>query len=414
MIKDTPIDNARRGFREPLPSLKVPSYLIELTYLAVLAYGSLAPALGIAIPLVGAGILGGLGILCLMHFGASSIGVFRPIKFGLGCAVFLLLIQGILHEESVRDAWMRYAITWGLGLIIIQSLSLRKGFLHRFAFVAFFIGCASLPFLKVYVVTDTMIRVGGESGVALANPNYFGMWFGFCCIYFIVMGLEARNYLVRIASWSAGILSLYLMALSVSRGSLLGVVIATVIAFQKVFKRSFLPILGILTLLWMIYITGIFDDLIGFYISRGTEETGRSRLWAWGFSGFIESWWAGVGFSNAVFPNGGYGPHNSFIFIGLSSGVVPLIFYIVYLAQASRGAIRSRTQDNPDSPYILPLVSFAMLSLMVADGTFMSPWHMVVFSAAIGATRFDRKRRRLKNKNLMDHVSKDKSEKRFS
>jgi len=263
--------------------------------------------------------------------------------------------------------------------------------------------------LKVYVVTDEMIRVGGDSGVALANPNYFGMWFGFCCIYFIVMGLEANNYLVRIASWSAGILCLYLMALSVSRGALLGVVIATVIAFQKVFKRSYLPILGILTLLWVIYIAGIFDDLIGYYLSRGTEETGRSRLWAWGFSGFLESWWAGVGFSNAVFTDGatkqGYGPHNSFLFMGLSSGIVPLAFYIAYLVQVTRGAIRARTQGSPDSPYILPLVSFAMLSLMVADGTFMSPWHMVIFSLALTTANSSRKHRTQFSKTLPGNLA---------
>lgn len=379
-------------------SLKVPSYLIELAYLLILVYGNVGPAYGVAIPMAGAGALGGLAVLCLLHFGSSCAEALRPIKFALGCSIFILLIQGLWYEESLKDGWMRYFITWTIGLIIIQSLTFRKGFLHRFALVAFFIGCASLPFMKVYVATDEMIRLGGEGGVALANPNYFGMWFGFCTVYFIVLGLEAKNYIIRIGAWSAGIVCLYLMALSVSRGSLLGVAIATVIAFQKVLKRSFLPILGMLILLWIIYVSGIFDDIIGYYMHRGAEESGRSRLWTWAFSEFLNSWWIGVGLSNSIISNGGegqgYGPHNSFLFIGLSSGIIALYLYVRYLLQVTRGALLARTQHLSDSPFILPLVSFAMLALMVADGTFMSPWHMVVFCGALAVKKRKKRDRR--------------------
>lgn len=392
------INHSSKTVKEFPNSLKNPSYLIEGGYFFTLIYAYFGEALGLAFPMVGAGLLGGLAVMCLLHFGSYSIGAFRPLRFVFGCAVSFLLIQVVIFEESLKDSQMRSFITWIFSLIIIQSLSFRKGFLLRFGIVAFLIGCATLPFLKVYVSTDEMMRIGGDSGVALKNPNYFGMWFGFCTVFFIVTGLEAKNYLIRIASWLAGIFCLYLMALTVSRGSLLGVAIATVIAFQKVLKRSFLPILGFLILTWLIFISGVFDDLIGYYLHRGTQETGRSRLWAWAFQGFLDSWWTGVGLSNAkvVDFNTGhkYGPHNSLLFFGFSSGVLPLILYILYLVQAGRGALRARNQLEYDSPYKLPLVSFALLTVMVADENFMSPWHVVVFSAAIATETFVRNPRR--------------------
>lgn len=260
-------------------------------------------------------------------------------------------------------------------------------------------------FLKVYVATDEMVRIGGDSGVALQNPNYFGMWCGFCAIFFIVTGLEAKNYLVRISAWVTGAFCLYLMALTVSRASLLGVAIATVIALQKVLKRSFLPILGFLIFGWILFVSGIFDDLIGYYLHRGTEETGRSKLWSWAFTGFLDSWWTGVGLSNAKIINyrtgDRYGPHNSLLFFGFSSGIVPLGFYLAYLGQVMRCALRASTQRESDSPYKLPLASFAIISAMVSDITFMSPWHIVVFSVAINTEKIgNNSRKPLKNLSI--------------
>ena len=117
-----------------------------------------------------------------------------------------------------------------------------------------------------------------------------------------------------------------------------------VIAFEKVLKRSFLPILGFLFLLWIIYMSGIFDDLIGYYLNRGAEDTGRSRLWDWALEGILDSWGLGVGMSNALLhrelTGETAGPHNSFLFILLSSGFLPLGLYIAYLIQATRGALR--------------------------------------------------------------------------
>ena len=365
-----------------------PSFLIEYAYFALLVYSMFGQAWGVTVRLIGSATIAGLAFMCLLLLGKDSFYVLKPIRFALGCAFGFIVIQLGVHQEGFGLQEIRSFVTWVLSLIVIQTLSLRRGFLHRFALIAFILGCGTLPFLTVYVSTDEMTRMGVSSTVGLANPNYFGMWFGFCAVYFLVVGLETRNYIVRVAAAILGVFSLYMVAITVSRGPLLGVAIAAVLAFEKVLNRSFLPILGTVILMWVIYISGVFDDVIGYYLNRSSEGTGRSELWAWAFSGFLESWWFGVGMSESLITKNGttFGPHNSLLFIALSSGVIPLAFYVAYLLHVFRGAFRSRKEKTVGSPFKLPLVSFAMLALMVSDPVFMSPWHMVIFCSAIGFT----------------------------
>ena len=371
-------------------SLKGPSFVIEYAYYAVLIYGMFGQALGVLVPLVGAGALAGLAILCLMHFGQTSqglLGAFKPIMLALVSAILALIIQLVVYEESFGNGDMRSLVTWSLSLIVIQSLSLRKGFLHRFALVAFLIGCGTIPFLKVAVETETFVRMGVEDTVGLGNMNEFGMWFGFCAVYFLVMGLETRNYLVRGASWLAVLLSLYMIAVTVGRGPLLGVAIAVVLVFQKLLKKSFVPLLSLVVGMWLIYLSGMVDTLVGYFVQRGAEETGRSYLWSAGLRIFLDSWWIGVGLADAVItlPISGRqtGPHNGLLWWGMSSGIIPLAFFVGYLMRAARGAFYSRTQKTPYANYKLPLYAFAFLEMMLIGTVFMSPWHMVVFSIAM-------------------------------
>lgn len=64
-----------------------------------------------------------------------------------------------------------------------------------------------------------------------------------------------------------------------------------------------------------------------------------------------------------------------------------MLFFIGYLGSAGLKAFRARAQRTPDAPFMLPLFSFAFLEMMILDQTFMSPWTMVVFSAALASDR---------------------------
>lgn len=383
----------------PTNVIRPPSYLIEYGYYAVIFYAMLGQALGIVFPLMGAGMLAGLAMLCVMHFGFRSKALYGPIALALACAFSTLLLQLFVYQESPMNGDVRSYLTWALALVVIQAISMRPGFFHRFAIFAFFLGCATLPYLKVYVSSEELTRMGVSGDVGLANPNAFGMWFGFCSVYFIVRGLETQNTIIRFASWAAGLLSIFLVAITVSRGPLLGVAIATVVAFHKVLKRSFFPILLLLFLGWFIYLLGFFDQVIGYYTNRGAEESGRTSLWTNGLAKFLESWWLGVGISNAQVPLASgkeATPHNVLLYIGIQSGIVPLLFFVGYMARAGISAFRGRDEQTPDAPFRLPLYLFAFLEMMLQSFVFFSPWPMVTLVVALAAGQTPRVRQKTK------------------
>ncbi|GJL62956.1 MAG: hypothetical protein NPIRA04_16100 [Nitrospirales bacterium] len=378
-------------------TLRTPSYLVEYAFYGLQFYLMLGEVLGLSIPLLGAGVLVVLVTFSFMHAGARVMGLIRPIAPALLCALSTIVLQLVIHEETIAHSEMRSYVTWAWSLVVVQMLLLRPQFFHRFAWVSFFLACGTLPFIKVYVSTGELTRIGATSGVGLANPNAFAMWFGFCYVYFLVLGLETKNYLVRVAAWSAAIFSIYFVAATVSRGPLLGIVIASAFAFKNVLKRSFLPIISFLVCLWCIYVSGIADELIGYYLERGTEESGRTYLWSVALESMWESWWVGVGISDAVItlPSSGYktNPHNGFLFIGLASGIIPLLFFITYLARVIRGALVSSHSRNQYAAFVFPLTVFALLEVMIIGQAFMSIWHIVVFSIAISCcTNFSRRR----------------------
>lgn len=378
-------------------SIGTPSSVVEYAYYVLLLYQMVGTGWGIPAPPFGpSGMLAGLAGLCILYSGPRAIDVYRPIAFALGCGIFTLFIQMVVHQESILEEQMRSFVTWIPTLIILQSLCWRKGFLHRFALMAFLIGCATLPFLETRDATDEVVRMGVSHSVGLSNPNALGTWFSFCTVYFLVAGLKAKNNIVRVASWSVGVLSLYVVGLTVSRGALLGVAIAGAFVFQKELKRAFAPFLVLLWVGWIVYMTGLFDEQIGYYLQRGDEETGRTYLWSAAFNGFLNSWWVGVGLSNIdiLLPSGKTaGPHNSPLYIGFASGVIPFAFFVGYVLRAFRGGFRARADRTPDGPFKFPLVIVALLAMMVSHAVFMYPWTIVVLSLAVTPGDVPRARR---------------------
>jgi len=325
-----------------------------------------------------------IAALCLIHFGKLAIPVCRPIALALGCAISTVLVQLVIHEESLfGPTQIRNFIVWAVCLVVVQSLCVRKGFFHRFAIFAFFVGLGTLPFMVTHGSSE-VTRLTLEKGTGLGTANGLAMWFGFCFIYFLIAGLEAKNYLVRSASWAGGLISFFIMGWTVSRAPLLGSAMAGVLAFKKVLRRSYLPILGFLVVCWIVYLLGLADNIIAYYLARGAVDTGRTFVFTAAVERFLDSWWAGVGLSNATILRPGHvvptATHNSFLFIGLSSGVVPLAFFIGYIWYAARGAFQSHKEKSGNSPFLLPMFLFGVFEMMILTYPFLSPWFMVVLA----------------------------------
>jgi hypothetical protein len=284
----------------------------------------------------------------------------------------------------------RAFVTWILTLIIIQSLYLRRGFLHRCALALFVMGLTTLPYLmlKGAIIGTTDERVAVDSMVSgdFNNSNGLGGWFGFCCLYFTIVGVETRRHGVRVASSLAALVCLYIVGLSVSRGALLGTAIGITIALRGLLRRGFVPLLVFIILSGVIYNFGVFDQSISRYSARGTEETGRFLVWPLAIERYLSSPLLGGGAAsvNLRVPTGHkeIAPHNSFIWFALSSGVVPLAFFVAWWIRAARNSV-SYGKGLADGPFRLPLLVFTFVTILFGDLGFMTPWGIVTLCAAM-------------------------------
>jgi O-antigen ligase len=368
-----------------------PSRPAEYAYYIAVFYGIMGETLGLPTAGIGAGMLVVLAAYCTMSLGSQAKAVYRSIALPLGCAFSYLVVQLALHNESLGEEYVRSFIPWILTLVIVQSLSLRRGFLHRFALVMFISGLAFLPYMQVKTGHDPVARVGlSQVGGAIGNPNALAEWFGFCCVYFIIVANETKRLGVRVAAWVVAVGCLFIVGLTVSRGVLLAVAVATVITLRRLLKRGFLPLLILVMLAGGLYTLGLFDQATASYTTRGMEETGRLLVWPLLIERFLHSPLIGVGASNvSVFvPSSSHPitPHNSFLFIAIASGAIPLALFVAYWIRAASGVWRPSTARPADAPYRLPLLAYAFLVSLANNLPFMASWMVVTLSTAIAAS----------------------------
>jgi O-antigen ligase len=373
---------------------------MEVGFCLVIVYSIFGEHI-ISVPMLGAASLGLLTVMCLTRLSARAVSVLKAISPALACAGSFVAVQLLVHRESLLDGNVRAVVTWTLGLIAAQCLALRRGFLHRFAIWAFAIGLAMLPFISFRAQTVELARAGIE-GLGLSNPNSVGMWFGFCAVYAIVSGIEAKTVLGRVLWIVAGAACMYMVGMTVSRGPVLGIAMASVVALRQLLKRGFIPVLLLSILGCGIFMTGVFDSVVASYAERGTESTGREALWPAAVRRFVESPIVGVGVSDVSTATSGRnpkGPHNGVIYVALASGIVPLFLFLAFWKRALAAAIRVYKAGISGDPFVLPLMIFALLEMMLLDTAFMSPWHLVAvahgLTAAVRVQAAARQRRHL-------------------
>lgn len=370
---------------------------LEFSYFGVLLFGIMAATVGLSAGMVGGGSLLLLAILCLRYARSQAGWVIRRLSFPILIAAFFLAIQWLVHDQAPLEDDNRSFISWILGMVIIQSLFLNPGFLHRAALAIFGIGLTVLPFLTM-INAPGAERFGSERiiGGSFANPNGLGDWFGFCCLYFAIAGFETKSNFLRPAYWIAAAGCLFVVGLSLSRGSLLAIFVGATIAFRSLFRHGFIPVVAVILFGWVVYGSGVFDTLVSRYSERGLEETGRFVVWPLAVERFLESPLVGVGLSDIGTPVPGgrsITPHNSFIYLGLAGGILPLALFLAYCFSVARHALTKGTQ-SPDGAFGLPLLIYTVLVSNSGDLQFMAPWGLISMSLAMSFGRSPQPRKR--------------------
>jgi hypothetical protein len=346
-------------------------------------YSYVGPALGISVPYLATILIMGLTAFCIVRRRSSLWMIHRSVFRPLLCIISWLAIQYFIHSSSLSDLIPFFV--WAAIIVLIQSAFVRPGFLHRFSFVMFLVGISLVPFLDLRP-GEGAERAGLSIASVLANPNALAVWFGFCAIYFLIRSLQTSGLHDRLISGGLALVSMLIVGLTVSRSVLVGVAVSLVLCFRDQLKRGFVPVLIAVVLLCGAFAYGLFDNTIGHYVSRGTEEEGRTGVIPYAFQRFLDFPLAGVGVSNigTVVPGreSGTAPHNALLFFALSSGVVPIFLFLAYWSSAFRGALRS-TSSHPYAGYLMPLLIYCTVALLFNDTVYMFPWFVAVFSACL-------------------------------
>jgi O-antigen ligase len=389
------------------PSRYLPPQWFEYLLYFQVFYSIMGTALGIAVNLVGAGMLAFLCALCLIRFGKHVTIILRPIAALLACGMSFLAVQLLVHHEELTGT-VREFVPWLLGLVVYQSLALRRGFLHRFSVAAFLVGLATLSFMTT---GQDGLRVRLGSGVSISNSNDLAAWFGFCCVYFTIVGLETQRMSVRLVVWLAALGCLGVVGLTVSRGSLLAIAVSLVVASRRMLKRGMFPLLFLLLVAWIAYGIGLFERSAVLYAERGLEETGRFLVWPLAIDRFLQSpvWGVGVSHMETYVPASGasVAPHNSFILLALASGVVPLLFFIGFWLQLLVRALSVDARAHEDAPFRQSLLVYSFLACLDLNAPFMTPWMMATFVSATATSLVPKNARVIGDQMLAGHTEKD-------
>jgi hypothetical protein len=328
-----------------------------------------------------------------MHLHSCAKTVYGPVALIIACAVSFVLIQVAIHEVSILDSNLRTFIIWILQLIIVHSLCLRQGFSLRYPIVLFVFALAMLPFLTFDPDEMERARVNADLGIGgdLSHPGGIAEWFGFFTVYFAVRGVENKRLRIQICMWIVAVGCLSISVLGVSRAILFGVALAIIVAFRRVLRRGFLPVLMIVSLGAVVYGSGLFDVAISRYSTRGMEESGRELLWPMAIerifsSPFVTLFGVGepdVGMYELSLRTAST-PHNAFLRFWLSSGIVPFAFFLAFWVQAARRSALQGNRQESDA-FRVPFLLFTFVALMFGDTPFMSLWALLAVSLAAGS-----------------------------
>lgn len=369
-----------------VPAIAVPSACpppwLEYLFYAQVIYSILGPALGLSFSVLGIGMLGFVAAACVLSAGRYSIAITRSVAIPVACGVSFVAIQMLVHDSDLGNSYVRDWIPWVVGVVALQHLAMRRGFLHRAAVLMFLLGLATLPYMQSF---GTEQRAGLTNTITIANPNDFGAWFGFCCVYFATLGLEVRRQWVRALAWSLAVASLIILGMSGSRGPLLAVALSIVFALRRLLNKGFLPLLCLASAAWIAFALGLFDRPAELYAERGLEDTGRLQAWPLAIGRILEFPAAGVGVDNVRIELPGTGstvtPHNTLLFIALASGLVPLLLFVAYCAQLVRSAFSAPALVDPEAPFHRVLLLYTFLIAMNLNVVFMLPWAMATFAS---------------------------------
>jgi O-antigen ligase len=345
--------------------------IIEASFLAYLTYSLTAISLGINIPYLAGAWLSILAFLSFWNVDWKQTTKI-PMYLILVITFTFIYIQILAHQMSLSMSYVWSFVMWVVLAWVIFILSGRQGFIKRLAIVMFIIGF----YLRFFIVTriDIVARQRLESGSGIDNSNDYAAWMGFSALVFWIWSWQSITKTRRILILVLFAMAVFFLLGTVSRGALLAMAVGMLVAFRNIPRRRWLLIVIILGVSYFI-LQGLSNSSISNYYARIHEESGRLSRWPTAIRSIQMNPWWGYGVDKVSHKGAGIDitPHNGILFIWLSSGFIPAIFFVVLwgiaISRAYKGNWLAQRDLDP-----LPLILFAFIEILTSNIYFMTIW----------------------------------------
>lgn len=323
--------------------------------------------------------------LIMMLFSAFLSGLIGLESWRKSATFYLILITSVIYvaiqvfifQLEISNGYVQPFLYWLVLAVIIFPFAKDEGFLKRLAVVIAFAFLIQIPFLTQTIGTSaTRLRfIGGTTGVDNANDLAAWLGFSFVVMWMWLWNIRPRLLMLILLALAGGVLTLLLS--TVSRGALLGVIIAVFVYIRAIKKKRRVLYLGgllaVAITIWIIpYTRGVLFD----YQARLFEDTGRGTLLNLGWNALKVAPFWGYGADNVYFRLSMetiVGPHNPFLLIGLSSGFIPLfsfcLLWLSVLIQLIRGKFAIGAQLDG-----LTLFVYTTFVCFLSNSMFTSLW----------------------------------------
>lgn len=362
--------------------------VLEFLFIAYILYQFLSVPMGFYVSLAGPVILFALTAWMFM-LGGVKVFKNRDLLLILAISLIVVIYQFFFFGASIRNNNVSAFIIWAVMATLLFSLVRSPGFLARLAWAYLAIGLFTYP-LRVMFGAYYRIRVE-TGGTALDSPNEYAAAISFSVVIFWLLAFNAKTLPRRLIYAAASLAGLYLTLQTVSRGALLAMVLATLVHFRPAnlktqSSRAIMVLVIIIITIGLIYvylpsISGTFSRAIQSYVIRSTEDTGRTMIWRSYINKISESPLIGQGFENTLIRTveGRYAaPHNMFLYLWVSSGIIPVLLLIWLLVRASIRSLRYKPAEEEIDP--VPLIVYAGFYCAISSLSVLSVWGVAIFA----------------------------------
>jgi len=352
--------------------------IVEVLFWVYLFYSMLSIQMGIYIPSIAFLLLVALAGISVIAWGRRSVLV-NPIVILVSLiSLAVVLVQYLFFGVDPGSEEVRAFIIWIPLTMISVGLISREGFIKRWLVAMFILALFFWMSITFVHIGASVLRARAD-GTSLSNINDYAAWVGFCSLGFWLWGISVDGGKRSQWMFIVSVLAFTMLIQTVSRGSLVALLMGLIVSFRNISRKYWIQLLIGLTIFALVALQfSVFIQAVSAYDVRLYEETGRSLVWLAALNLIKTNPWIGYGVKAVGIyiysRQRNYTPHNGILYLWFTSGLLPLIPFIVMWFRSLVIAWRNRSVHWIDP---LPLLIFVILEMLTSNSYFMSLWSVM-------------------------------------